>query len=95
MSLLFIPLLILAFIVIFIIMIGFSMLRSILSLFFPFLRRKQSNPFGGFAQGSNPFGTNQSHTERAEQENPHRTHNRKKIFEANDGDYVEFEEVKE
>ncbi|MGL5787355.1 MAG: DUF4834 family protein [Bacteroidales bacterium] len=85
---------ILLIIIVVILFIGFSLLRGVLSIFFPFLRPKNrnfygGNPFGGQADQNNG-GSDSSNEELNED---HRS--RKKIFEKEDGEYVDFEEYDE
>lgn len=91
------PLMIIFVIFIFVIVLGFSLFRSILSIFFPSLRRR-STTLGGFNQNYNQReseNNNSYNTEKAEKDNSFRTQERKKIFSADEGEYVEFEEIKE
>lgn len=88
------PLIIILLIFVFaILFIGFTLLRGVLSIFFPFLRPK-SRPF----QGGNPFGpqTNDAGNRVLDDSDmSEEKKSRKKIFEKEDGEYVDFEEYKE
>ncbi|MDD2798844.1 MAG: hypothetical protein PHV20_09655 [Bacteroidales bacterium] len=61
---------------------GISMIRGILSIFFPSLRRTANSSFGG-------QNTHTHHT----QDEP-TSSKRKKIFDRSEGDYAEYEEIK-
>lgn len=88
------PVLIILLIFLFaILFIGFTLLRGVLSIFFPFLRPKSKNFYGG-----NPFGgqTNNNGNLNSEEEDISEDRkSRKKIFEKEDGEYVDFEEYKD
>ncbi|MCQ2245195.1 MAG: DUF4834 family protein [Bacteroidaceae bacterium] len=67
--------------------------------------RGQQNPFGGgnpfgaggnpFGAGANPFGQQQTNTRSNAKTTTSKPKNNKKLYHDNDGEYVEFEEVKE
>lgn len=67
--------------------------------------RGQQNPFGGgnpfgaggnpFGAGVNPFGQQQTNTRSNAKTTTSKPKNNKKLYHDNDGEYVEFEEVKE
>ena len=67
--------------------------------------RGQQNPFGGgnpfgaggnpFGAGANPFGKQQTNTRSNAKTTTSKPKNNKKLYHDNDGEYVEFEEVKE
>ncbi|MGL4333082.1 MAG: DUF4834 family protein [Bacteroidales bacterium] len=89
------PILIILLIIVFAILyIGFSLLRGVLSIFFPFLRPK-TRPF----QGGTPFGSQMNNGGESKDEEDddmsEERKSRKKIFEKEDGEYVDFEEYKE
>lgn len=87
------PILIILLIIVFVILfIGFTLLRGVLSIFFPFLRPK-NRPF----QGGNPFGSQMNDAGNREEDDDmnEEKKSRKKIFEKEDGEYVDFEEYKE
>ncbi|MFZ4456602.1 MAG: DUF4834 family protein [Bacteroidales bacterium] len=69
-------------IVLMILSFGISLLRSVLSIFFPSLRRRASAPFG---QSQSYYGESHSTSEAS---------NKKKIIDPNEGDYAEYEEIK-
>ncbi|MGL5317713.1 MAG: DUF4834 family protein [Bacteroidales bacterium] len=73
--------------------IGVSLLRGALSIFFPSLRKKR-----GAYQAGNPFGGQQASGERKVEEESYTSQenkSRKKIFDKEDGEYVDFEECRE
>lgn len=86
------PILIILLIVVFVILfIGFTLLRGVLSIFFPFLRPKNRNFYGGNPFGGQP-GQDSAGTESGSEELHEDRRSRKKIFEKEDGEYVDFEE---
>lgn len=81
------------FIIIIVLVIGLSLIRGVLRLFFGFGRRTTS-------QNSQQNRTYQGSYRRNEKESynndsPSQAHNRKKIFDDDEGEYVDFEEVKD
>jgi hypothetical protein len=62
---------------------GINLLRGILSIFFPSLRRNTNSSFGNRSENNS-----QSHCD----ENS--ANSRKKIFDQSEGDYTEYEEMK-
>ena len=75
---------ILLFIVFFVIAVGATLLRSILNIFLSPFRNTQS----GASEGQKAGQSRWRRTTTSES-------NRKKIFDKNDGEYVDFEEIKE
>ncbi|MGL4993141.1 MAG: DUF4834 family protein [Bacteroidales bacterium] len=97
MSFLLFPLMILFVVFIVVAIFSLSLLRGILSIFFPSLR-KRTTSFGGFSQGqrdNNNQYNNPYNKQSAERDDSFRTENRKKIFSADEGEYVDFEEIKD
>lgn len=88
------PIIIIVLIFIFVVLfVGFTLLRGILSIVFPFLRPK-SRPF----QAGGPFSTQRNKSENKDEyidEMNEEKKLRKKIFEKEDGEYVDFEEYEE
>lgn len=82
------------FIILIVLIIGFSLLSGILRLIFGFGRKPESH--NRQQQGSNTY-TNQSRQEGKSyrQETSSKAQNRKKIFDDDEGEYVDFEEVKD
>lgn len=69
-----------------IIILGFSFLRGIVRLF---IRRPSSNPNSGYKQKGYGFNDrNQSNTQE------HSSNYHKKIFRKDEGEYIDFEEIK-
>lgn len=81
-----------------ILFVGFSLLRGVLSIFFPSMRNKKAfygnqNPFGQQQSSENTNKQSQNQFEDHEGRGNHG--HKKKIFDQTDGEYVDFEEYKE
>lgn len=75
----------------FIFIIGGSIIRGILGLLFG--RRRFSQPYGQAGQAQQ--STQQSQQTQSRQSAPSGSKSREKIFDKSDGEYVDFEEIKE
>lgn len=78
----------------FIIIIGSSIIRGILGLIFG--RRSSRQPYGQYDQaGQSQQSTRQGQQSQSKQSAPSGGKSREKIFDKSDGEYVDFEEIKE
>lgn len=74
------------FLIIILLVFGFSIIGSIFRLIFGGGRRQESR---------RAYSTSQNSESRKTYTNPQPNNDRKKIFDKDDGEYVDFEEVKE
>ncbi len=81
-------------ILLFLFIIGSSIIRGILD--FLFGRRSSRQPYGQYGQaGQTQQSTQQSQHTQSRQSAPSGGKAREKIFDKSDGEYVDFEEIKE